>query len=193
MADDVGITGPVSLQRVHSASEWPIVHCAGICQSESSEMAEDDVLNPPGDDNHGGNGAAAAVDPLEEDPVSRRTTPIDGRSRCWCGIITERRLGVVTSLAFGQGIALIATCMNATAFTLAHTFDVQTQVSAVLLCSPAKNAAHDFSDPPRSPFSFFNSFGCTYSCHFICLPVGHTTPLQHHPSSRCYTSHKIAR
>jgi hypothetical protein len=53
---------------------------------------------------------------------------------------------VVTSLAFGQGIALIATCMNATAFTLAHTFDVQTQVSVVLLCSQA----NDSSVPARS-------------------------------------------
>jgi hypothetical protein len=66
MADDVGrTTDPDRLQRVHSASEWPIVNGADICQSESSKMVEDDVFNPRpqalGVDHDGGNGAAAVA------------------------------------------------------------------------------------------------------------------------------------
>jgi hypothetical protein len=111
--DDDEIPGPESLHIVHS------------CQSDQPEMAEDDVLNP-----------RPAVAAVERDDgrfrgASRMLIVGDEQEKCCCcGIITKRRLSVASVLAFGQGIALIATCMNAASFTLSHRFNVHTQVSS---------------------------------------------------------------
>jgi hypothetical protein len=164
--DDVEIPGPESLHIVHS------------CQSDQSEMAEDDVLNPR---------PAAAAAAVERDDgrfrgSSRMLVNDDDQARCCCcGIITKRRLGVTSVLAFGQGIALIATCMNAASFTLAHRFNVHTQVSGKmgdLVQSVQIELTHEALSS-----SFFSSFGCTYSCHFICSSGGPTKLQEECPST----------
>lgn len=151
--DDVEIPCPESLQIVHS------------CQSDPSEMAEDDVLNPRP-------AAAAGRDDGRFCGASSRMLidDDDQATCCCCGISTKRRLGVASVLAFGQGIALIATCMNAASFTLAHRFNVHTQVSSTwggLVQSVQLELTYEADSS-----SFFSSFGCTYSCHFICSSGG---------------------
>lgn len=56
-----------------------------------------------------------------------------------CGM-TREGLRIMYNVALGQGIALIATCMNAASFTLAHKFDVKTQVSHELPCRVPPNS-----------------------------------------------------
>jgi hypothetical protein len=135
-------------------------------------MAEDDVLNP-----------RPAVAAVERDDgrfrgSSRMLVNDDDQARCCCcGIITKRRLGVTSVLAFGQGIALIATCMNAASFTLAHRFNVHTQVS-----SAVQSVQLELTNEARCS-SFFSFFGCIYSCHFICSSGGPTTLQEERPST----------